>query len=80
MNKLYVKTIMFLLRKKLRLRKKQLFYFQNQSNKNDRYYIDTYYIRKVGEKYDYDSNLRINYLTNSLCMEQIRRTNEYATK
>ena len=80
MEKLYVKSIMYILRKKLGVKKNQLFYFQNQKNKNDRYYISTYRIKKIGKNRNYDSNLRINYLTSLQCLKQIRRTNEYATK
>lgn len=41
------KLILFLIRRKLNLRKFQLFYFNNQVNKNDRYFLMTIELLKL---------------------------------
>lgn len=72
------KLILFLLRKKLGLKKNQLFYFINQRYKSHRYYFDSSGIKKITARGTILSNLRINYLISDKCLKQIRRTDKYA--
>lgn len=76
------KLILFLIRRKLNLRKFQLFYFNNQVNKNDRYFFNDYRIVKITFHMEYgritqNSNLSLNFLLSKECETLIRRGRRY---
>lgn len=76
------KLILFLIRRKLNLRKFQLFYFNNQVNKNDRYFFNDYRIVKITFHKEYvritqNSNLSLNFLLSKECETLIRRGRRY---
>ncbi len=60
------RLILFLIRKKLGLKKYQRFYFENQADKTDRYYFTSdmlmKYSRIVSYEYVAPSNIRLNFL------------------
>lgn len=76
------KLILFLIRRKLNLRKFQLFYFNNQVNKNDRYFFNDYRIVKITFHKEYgritqNSNLSLNFLLSKECETLIRSGRRY---
>lgn len=65
------RLIMFLVRKKLRLKNGECFRFSNQKNKADEYYIDSFgiwklYTRGVTTRVKM-SNVSLNWLLNPCC-------------
>ncbi len=72
------RLILFLIRKKLRIKKYQSFQFDNQVNKNDRYCFSEKYIYKLSEvncvsyKLKF-SDLSLNFLLSREAKERIVR-------
>lgn len=60
------RIIIFLIRKRLGLKKYQRFYLKNQADKTDRYYFTEYDLQKetvwCGYKVSHQSNIRLNFL------------------
>lgn len=76
------KLILFLIRRKLNLMKFQLFYFNNQVNKNDRYFFNDYRIVKITFHKEcgcitQNSNLSLNFLLSKECETLISRGRRY---
>lgn len=76
------KLILFLIRKKLHLKKFQLFYFNNQVNKNNRYFFNDYRIVKITFHKEYgritqNSHLSLNFLLSKECETLISRGRRY---
>ena len=67
------KLILFLIRKKLHLKKFQQFYFSNQTIKIEKYYFDNYGIMKISVCGLVRSNLSLNFLLSDECRILIRR-------
>ena len=67
------KLILFLIRKKLHLKKFQQFYFNNQAIKIEKYYFDNYGIMKISGCGLVKSNLSLNFLLSDECRILIRR-------
>nr|DAJ06159.1 MAG TPA: hypothetical protein [Caudoviricetes sp.] len=71
--KMLNKLILFLIRKKLHLKKFQQFYFSNQAIKIEKYYFDNYGIMKISVCGLVKSNLSLNFLLSDECRILIRR-------
>lgn len=67
------KLILFLIRRKLNLKKFQQFYFSNQAIKIEKYYFDNYGIMKISVCGLVRSNLSLNFLLSDECRILIRR-------
>ena len=63
------RIIIFLLRKRLHLKKNEQFQFKNQNSKNDYYYFTNTKIMKKSKKYNFcvESNVSLNWLLNKDC-------------
>lgn len=69
MVKIVNRLILFLIRKKLHLKKFQRFRFDNQKSTYDSYYFTSSNILKVDEKKGIiDSNVSLNWLLNDDCV------------
>ena len=63
------RLILFLIRKKLHLKKYQRFRFNNQKSRYDSYYFTSSNILKIDEKKGIiDSNVSLNWLLNDDCI------------
>lgn len=67
------KLILFLIRRKLHLKKYQYFYFKNQANKLDRYYFYDDCIVKISPYELVRSNLSLNFLLSNECKNLIMK-------
>lgn len=69
MVKIVNRLILFLIRKKLHLKKYQRFRFDNQKSTYDSYYFTSSNILKIDEKKGIiDSNVSLNWLLNDDCI------------
>lgn len=71
--KMLNKLILFLIRRKLNLKKFQQFYFSNQAIKIEKYYFDNYGIMKISVCGLVRLNLSLNFLLSDECRILIRR-------
>ena len=67
------KLILFLIRKKLHLKKYQQFYFSNQAIKIEKYYFNNNGIMKITATGLVRSNLSLNFLLSDKCEILIMR-------
>lgn len=65
------RLILFLIRKKLGVKKYQYFHFLNQRNKNDRYFFTDECILKDTNYFVCKSNLKLNFLLSDEAKELI---------
>lgn len=71
--------ILLLIRKRLKLKKYQLFQFKGQKDKTDHYYFhDTGLIKLQADGYQKSSNVSINWILN--CDKEIIKTDKFAWK
>lgn len=69
MVKIVNRLILFLIRKKLHLKKYQRFRFDNQKSTHDSYFFTSSNILKIDEKKGIvDSNVSLNWLLNDDCI------------
>ena len=63
------RIIIFLLRKRLHLKKYEQFQFKNQNSKNDYYYFASKKLMKNNKKYNFceESNVSLNWLLSKDC-------------
>lgn len=62
-----IRLIIFLIRKKLRLKSHEKFRFINQKSKTDYYYFDSTALIKVEKYHAQPSNVSLNWLLNDYC-------------
>lgn len=69
------RLILFLIRRKLGVKKYQSFQFNNQVVKNEKYYIDSMSIKKITYFKDHvnvkNSNLKVNFLLSKEAKERL---------
>lgn len=69
------RIILFLIRRKLGVKKYQSFQFNNQVVKNEKYYIDSMSIKKITYFKDHvnvkNSNLKVNFLLSKAAKERL---------
>lgn len=70
--------ILLLIRKRLKLKKYQLFQFKCQKNKSEHYYFhDSGLMKLQADGYQKSSNVSVNWILN--CDGEIIKTNKFAT-